>query len=217
MEARDADRPGPRSVNPQATGASFGQGDADVIESGPEGSLRPPQRVAAGIALLLIVVAAVTGYVVGSRHSAATPAPDTSPPSTASAVAEPITWTSKRCSVQVKDRLQLGIEIINQSTTSVTLRQVAPVLPLRGLSATTAAWGGCGQLSPMATGADHPLPAGATTWLTVTFDVLVPCPAPLPVFFTVHYAQGGRSGVADLPGFPDLGDVPYTKCPADSS
>ncbi|MBB6471650.1 hypothetical protein [Sphaerisporangium rubeum] len=181
------------------------------------GSLRLPPRIATGLVLLLVVAAATTGYLVGSGNRAATPAPGASPSSTASAVAEPITWTSKRCSVQVEDRLQLGIEIVNQSATTVTLRQVLPVLPLRGLSATAATWGGCGQLSPPATGDGHLLPAGATTWLTVTFDVLVPCPAPLPVFFTVRYTQENRSSSADLPGFPDLGDVPYTKCPTDSS
>ncbi|MFC6080132.1 hypothetical protein [Sphaerisporangium aureirubrum] len=167
------------------------------------------------LALVLIVVAAMAGYLVGSRHAAATATPGTPSSSLTPAVTEPIAWTSKRCSVQLKDRLQLGIEIVNQSTTDVTLRQARPVLPLHGLNATTTTWGGCGQLSPTAAGADYPLPAGATTWLTITFDVLVPCPAPIPVMFTVNYTQSSHSGTADLPGFSDLGDVPYTsaKCP----
>ncbi|MEO3808060.1 hypothetical protein ABGB17_03565 [Sphaerisporangium sp. B11E5] len=219
MKARDADQPDPGPENPEVTRASvqFGQGNTEVIASGPDGPPRPPHTITVGLALVLVVVAAIAGYLVGSRHRATTAAPGTSSSPTTPAVAEPIGWTSKRCSVQLKDRLQLGIEIINQSATEMTLRQVQAVLPLRGLSAAVATWGGCGQLSPAVTGDDYPLPAGATTWLTITFDVLVPCPKPIPVFFTVNYTQGGRSGIVDLPGFVDLGDVPYTKCPADSS
>jgi hypothetical protein len=217
MKARDADQPDPGRVNPEMT-VQFGQGNLDVIASGPDGPPRPPRRIAVGFALVLIVVAAMTGYLVGSRHRAATATPGT-PSSTAPAVVEPIVGTGKRCSVQLNDRLQLGIEIINQSTAPMTLRQVQAVLPLRGLSARITTWGGCGQLSPTTTGEDYALPAGATTWLTITFDVLVPCPKPLPVLFAVHYTQASRSGIVELPGFADLGNIPYisTKCPTDSS
>jgi hypothetical protein len=182
----------------------------DVIESGAERPPGPPRRIAVGLAVLLIAVAATAGYLVGSRHRA-NPAPSSSTP----AVVDPLLATSKRCSVQLKDRLQLGIEIMNQSAATVTLRQVQPRLPLHGLRATATTWGGCGQLPPTAEG-DYPLPAGATTWLTITFDVLVPCPGPIPVLFTVDYTQASRAGTADLPGFPDLGGVPYTsaKCPS---
>lgn len=122
-------------MNPEVTGASLqlGQGDTDVIESGPDGLPRPPQRIAVGLALVLIVAAAMTGYLFGGRHRATTTTPGAPSSSTAPAVAQPIAATSKRCSVQLKDRLQLGIEIINQSTTTMTLRQVQAVLPLHGL------------------------------------------------------------------------------------
>ncbi len=221
MNARDADQPDPRPGNPEVTGASvqLGQENADVIESGPDGLSRPPRRIAVGFALVLIVAAAMAGYLFGSRHRGTTATAGTPSSSTTPAFAQPIAGTSKRCSVQLKDRLQLGIEIINQSTTSITLREVQAVLPLRGLRATVTTWGSCGQLPPAASGDDYPLPAGGTTWLTITFDVLVACPAPLPVQFIVHYTQPSRSGTAELPGFPDLGDVPYTstKCPSGSS
>jgi hypothetical protein len=221
MKARDAGQPDPGPVNPEVTGASvqLGQGNTDVIESGPDGLPRLPRRIVVGFALVLIVAAAMTGYLFGSRHRATTPTPGTPSSSTTPAVAQPIGVTGKRCSVQLKDRLQLGIEIINQSTTTMTLRQVQAVLPLQGLRATVTTWGSCGQLPLAASGGQYPLPAGATTWLTITFEVLVPCPGPLPVLLTVHYTQASRSGTADLPGFPDLGDVPYTstKCPTGSS
>ncbi|MFC6016948.1 hypothetical protein ACFP2T_12115 [Plantactinospora solaniradicis] len=221
VKARDADQPGPGLVDPDVAVASvqLGQGNTDIIQSGPDGPPRPPQRIAVGLALVLIVAAAMTGYLFGNRHRATTATPGTPSSSTTPVVVQPIAGTSKRCSVQLKDRLQLGVEIINQSTTTMTLRQVQAVLPLHGLRPSVTTWGSCGQLPPAASGDNYPLPAGATTWLTITFDVLVPCPGPIPVRFTVDYTQGSRSGTADLPGFPDLGDVPYTstKCPPGSS
>lgn len=203
MNARDADRHGP-----EVTGT--GPGGVDVIESGPD---RAPRRVSVGVALVLAVVAALGGYLFGSRHQVGAvtpPAPSPSPP----LAGQPIATTGKRCSVQLQDRLQLGIEIVNQSAAAMTLRRTGPVLPLHGLRARAATWGGCGQLSPAGSGESYPLAAGATTWLTITFDVLVACPAPIPVQFTVDYTQAGGSGTADLPGFNDLGDVPYSgsKC-----
>jgi hypothetical protein len=194
-------------------------GNPDVIESGSDRPPRPLRRIGVGFALVLIVAAAMTGYLVGSNRHAVTAIPGPSSSSTIPALAHPITATGKRCSAQRKDQLQLGIEIINQSTTTVTLRQAQAVLPLSGLRATATTWGACGQLPPAATSEEYPVSAGATTWLTITFDVLVPCPGPIPVLFTVHYRQAGRSDVVDLPGFPDLGDVPYAsaKCPTSAS
>jgi len=48
----------------------------------------------------------------------------------------------------------------------------------------------------------------------MTFDVLVPCPGPLPVLFSVTYAQAGKVAVANVGGFSDLGDVSFTGCSA---
>jgi hypothetical protein len=196
MKKWDADQPDPAPIP--------GQRNMDVIESGRDGPPRQPWQIA--IVVVLIVAAAATGYLFGSRNRAT---PVTS--SATVAVADPLLATGKRCSVQVKDRLQLGIEVMNQSVTTLTLRTVTPVLPLHGLRATATTWGSCGQLSPTAEG-DYPVPAGATAWLTIIFDVEVRCPSPIPVLFTVDYAQGSRSGTADLPGFPDLGSVPYSRC-----
>ena len=53
---------------------------------------------------------------------------------------------------------------------------------------------------------------GASAWFTVTFQVLVGCPQPLPVHFTLDYDQSGRSAAMPLPSFPDLGQVSYGKC-----
>jgi hypothetical protein len=178
----------------------------DVIGSDPPA----PRRITASLALVLVVVAALAGYVVGRRHHDAAPAPV---PSATPGTTVPITVTDKQCSIESKGRLQLGIEIVNRSAAALTLDAVDAILPMQGLRATTTTWGTCGQL-PTPTGDIAPVAAGGTGWLTVTFDVLVACPAPLPVQFRVHFTQAGTSGIANLPGFNDLGDVPYTggKC-----
>lgn len=41
---------------------------------------------------------------------------------------------------------------------------------------------------------------------------LVAYPSPLPVLFSVSFQENGRAGTAQLPGFSDLGQVPYTGC-----
>jgi hypothetical protein len=182
----------------------MGDGHTDILESGPE---RPPRRTA--LVLVAVIVAAAAGYLAGGRRGTpATPAPSAAP-----VEIQPIAATGKRCSVQLGDRLQLGVEIGNRSATGVTLQRVEEILPLGGLRPTAGTWGGCGELSAPA-GGDQALPAGATTWVTITFDVLVACPAPLPVLFAVRFTQEGRPGITELPGFADLGDVPYTstKC-----
>jgi hypothetical protein len=61
------------------------------------------------------------------------------------------------------------------------------------------------------------LAPGATGWLTVTFDVMVRCPGPLPVQFRVTYLQAGRLVTADFDSFPDLGPVRYNNCATDAA
>jgi len=192
----------------------IGRSGVDVIESGPDGPPRLPGRLAVGWVLLLVVAAGVVGYRVGDRHRAAATPPVRPLPTAAPVVDQPIAGTGKRCSEQVAKRLQLGVEVVNRSAGTVSLRQLHAILPLGGLRAGAATWGSCGQLPGAGSDGNYLLAAAGTTWLTITFDVLVACPAPMPVLFTVEYTQDGRSDVVDLPGFPDLGEVPYSgaKC-----
>ena len=46
----------------------------------------------------------------------------------------------------------------------------------------------------------------------MTFAVTAGCPGPLPVQFKISYAQAGSLVTAELPGFPDLGQVQYHNC-----
>jgi hypothetical protein len=72
--------------------------------------------------------------------------------------------------------------------------------------------GACGQINRQSAADTAALPAGATTWLTVTVQVLVPCPAVYPVRFVIGYGHGAAAGTQTVPGFADLGYVPYTGC-----
>ena len=146
--------------------------------------------------------------------------------------------TDGACSVQRGRELQVGVEVINLSGTAVTLGQIRPILPLGGLRAVSQQWAPCGAISSSGQAADGGtivsiiastgeaeagsaagaavLPPYGTAWLSVTFRVLVACPRPLPVQFSVSYQENGRTDTSQLPGFPDLGQVTYTGCTGSS-
>jgi hypothetical protein len=187
---------------------------------------RPPRSAAILLAVGL-VAGLVVGYAAGVRQvpkSAGPPPPATVspspvPPSPAPLLAaggQVLTQTTSSCSAQVGRQLQLGVEVTNQSAADVTLGLVHPVLPLGGLKAVAQQWAPCGGLGEAGRDPDLLTP-GASTWFSVTFQVLVGCPGPLPVQFTVDYIFEGQLGTASLPGFPDLGQVPYADCPTAGS
>jgi hypothetical protein len=191
--------------------------DADVIEMGghllrwPWGSARRP---AVSIALVALVAGLLLGFLGGhfqakstgrpGRAAAALPAGSTA-----------ISATGNRCAVQLGHTLQLGIEIMNESDLTAALRQIKPVLPLGGLRAIASQWGTCGSLPGGGPEQATSLAPGATGWLTITFDVMVGCPQPIPVGFKVSYMQAGRLATTELDSFPDLGQVRFNKCSTD--
>jgi len=195
-------------------------GDADVIEMGghpprwPWGTARGP---AISIVLTALAAGLLLGFIGGRLQATANGRPARAATSAATVFpvgATAITMTGNRCAVQLGHALQLGVEVINQSDRTVALRQIAPVLPLGGLRAVASRWGTCGALPELGPGRHQAtaLGPGATGWLTVTFDVMVGCPQPLPVQFKISYVQAGRLVTAELPGFPDLGQVRYSNC-----
>jgi hypothetical protein len=149
-----------------------------------------------------------------------------------------LTQTAGICSVQLGRELQVGVEVINASETAVILGKVRPILPLGGLRPVSEQWAPCGAISPSSQAAEGAaivfigasggeveagstagatvLPPFGTAWLSVTFQVLVACPGPLPVQFSVSYQQNGRTHTMQLPGFPDLSQVTYTGCKGSS-
>jgi hypothetical protein len=202
-----------------------GQQD-DVVEQGggrlPSLNWRPPNwRSPRGAAVLLtvgLVAGLAVGYVAGDRQasrSASPPRPaasSASPGSVLTTVSPALTQNVGTCAVQNGRDLQLGVQVTNQSAANVTLSLVHPVLPLGGLKWISQQWAPC---STLPTGQDPAvLTPGASTWFSVTFEVLVRCPGPLPVQFMVSYLVNGQQATVSLPGFPDLGQVPYTGCDA---
>jgi len=175
--------------------------------------------VLAGVALpvgVALLAGLVTGYAAGHRQAAyIAPSPIPPPSPSPSLVAtEALTQTSGACATQIGRDLQLGVQVTNQSTAEISLGRVAAVLPLGGLKAISQQWAPCGALPSGPDVAGNSLAPGASTWFTVTFKVLMTCPGPLPVQFTVHYAVQGLATTVSLPGFSDLGHVPYSGCPA---
>jgi hypothetical protein len=201
----------------------------DVVEQGggrlPSLPWRPPNwRSPRGAAVLLavgLVAGLAVGYAAGDRQasrSASPPGPAASSASPGSSLAgqalvaggPALTQAIGTCAAQNGRDLQLGVQVTNQSTANLTLSLVHPVLPLGGLTWISQQWAPCGTLP---TGQDPAvLTPGASTWFSVTFQVLVRCPGPLPVQFMVSYMVNGQQVSTSLPGFPDLGQVPYTGC-----
>ena len=209
----------------------------DVVEQGgrrffPSLNWRPPR----GAAILLVaglVIGLGAGYALGYRQvprnispsasSSSASASSTPAPPSRLVTLEPIpgpaavfsaglalTQDTGTCSVQSGRELQLGVQVTNESPVPIGLGRIHTVFPLGGLRVISQRWAPCGAI-----GADQvpvSLGPGDSMWLSVTVQVLVACPGPLPVQFTVDYTGAGEHTAVDLAGFPDLGDVPYTGC-----
>ena len=203
----------------------------DVLELGggrrPVPRWRPPSSGALVLGAVALLAGLAVGYTAGARHAgehAAPPSPSrsaapsraTGPAAPFSAGGFPLSQSGPQCSVQHGRELQVGLQITNLSRAAVRLRRVGVVLPLGGLRVTSQAWEPCGELPASGQvpgrGRAPTLGRGASSWFSVTFQVLVRCPRPLPVQFTLDYEQQGRPAAIRLPGFPDLGQVPYSGC-----
>lgn len=213
MTGRDDSGPPRGDVPPWAAGSTAGE---DVLEQGGHRRPVPPWRpslTAVILAAAALLAGLVVGYAAGARHARSSPAAG-SLPRPAALVAGSVTQSFRQCSAQVGHTLQLGVQVTNESVEGVRLLWVQAVVPMGGLAAIAQAWGPCGELSAGTGPPDNLLPAGASTWFTVTFQVLVRCPGAFPVQFTLDYDQSGRVASIRLPGFADLGHVPYAGCPA---
>jgi hypothetical protein len=208
----------------------------DTVESGPrEWPAARRRRAVLVVAAAALLVGLAAGYAVGAGHGPGRAAP---PARSRTAAARPGAAASgaipgglalsgevavqqdRQCSAQIGGQLQLGVQVVNQSAQSMVLRRVRPVLPVGGLQEVTSSWGPCGELPQAGAAGGNVLPAHGSAWFTVTFRVLLlPCPAPIPVQFAVTFefrrqpAAGPRLLITSrLPGFVDLGTVPYSGC-----
>lgn len=213
---------------------------ADVVEQGgrrifpslnwPSMNWRSPRGAAILLAVGLIIGLAAgyaAGYRQAPRNATATPTASASPAPPAPAPLQTVvngaaitgavltsgqalTQDTGTCSVQSGRELQLGVQVANGSTEPIGLGRIRTVLPLSGLKVVSQQWAPCGVIGAVQVPAT--LGPGDSAWLSVTVQVLVACPAPIPVQFTAGYTYAGGAATVTLPGFPDLGDVPYTGC-----
>jgi len=211
MNRRD-DRQWARPAAPGDAGPS----GPDVVQQGDRWARGP--AFAAGLAAVALVLGVGVGYAVGRNQApsrpAVAPSAKGSTASAAPALSLPeLGQSGQQCSEQIGRRLQLGVQVTNESASSMRLSNVRVILPLGGLKPTAHAWGTCGQLP----GSPNPqatlVSAGGSAWFTVTFRVLERCPGALPVRFLLSYDRGGSTKTVRLPGFVDLGHVPYGGCP----
>jgi hypothetical protein len=199
-------------------------GSPDTIQSRRQSQWWQQRSGELGVVGVLILAAVVVGYLIGSAHrssGSATSAPSVAPSSSSPVPAAVgagavLVDTGARCADQVGDQLELGIEIANRSGASVRLGQVQSVLPLGGLRFSRGSLGPCGGLGLVQSIPGATVQAGSSVWISAVFDVLLTCPTPLPVQFSVDYSQGQRTGTASLAGFADLGGVSYSGCDASS-
>ena len=204
-------------ARPAAPG-NAGPGGPDVVQQGDRWARGP--AFAGGLAAVALVLGVAVGYTVG-RNQAPPSRPAAAPTARSSTAASPaavlgvpeLGQSGQQCAEQIGHRLQLGVQVTNESASSVRLRRVRVILPLHGLKPTAHAWGTCGQLPGLPNPQATLISAGGTAWFTVTFRVLERCPGALPVQFLLSYDRGGSTRTVRLPGFVDLGHVPYSGCP----
>jgi hypothetical protein len=199
----------------------------DVIEQGTGSPRWRPSRAASVLAAVTLLIGLAAGYTAGKGTDGGPGAPAQRPSAAASAAATSprdnpladmglaIEQVPESCSAQTGSQLTLGVDLMNQSAAAVTLTGLRIVFPgdagaLRELSWQ---WAPCGAMSYGLYQPTVPLPPGSSAWLSVTLKVLVRCPAAYPVQFRVSYVSGGVHAATTLPGFPDLGEVPYMGCP----
>jgi hypothetical protein len=211
-------RPGGRAARPQAGAAD------DLVELGGHLTLWP-WRGMRGRAMGLAAAALAAGLVIGfgtgrltaPHKPAVTPKPAITAISAPSGTDLPqigsgIVFTGNRCAVQHGRKLQLGIEVANESGHTVSVLRIGSVIPGHGLRQLSSETATCGSVPVPGGKPVTSIEPGSTAWLTATFAVLVRCPAPQPVLFVVGFGSQVSRYSDYYQGFPDLGSVPYTGC-----
>ncbi len=176
-------------------------------------------RLAVILVVAGLVIGLAAGYATGYQHARSRAAatsrasgPATTRPAGTGPFSPPLVQDTGLCSVQSGHRLQLGVQVFNESAAPLRLRRVAAIMPFTGLRATGLSWGSCGELPGSLLYPAQPLPPGGTGWFTMSFRVLVRCPAADPVQFRLYFEQRSHAGRVVLPGFSDLGGVRYSGC-----
>ena len=146
-------------------------GDDVVEQSGhrfPALSWSPPRGgvlAAAGLAAGLAIGLA-GGYAAGERHAGTAASGTTASSATVTEPDAPVLDQSgAECSAQTGRELQLGVQVTNQTSTWLTLRQVKAELPLGGLRAVSVRWAPCNTVwQESRTVPGNQVPPGAIAW-----------------------------------------------------
>jgi hypothetical protein len=180
-----------------------------------------PRRAAVILGVTGLLAGLAAGYAASAWNARKSAPPGPLPSAAPASVlplgvgGSPLGFYGSRCSLQVGHDLELGLEVTNDAPALLTVLGIKAVLPMSGLKPLSWAWGPCGEL-PGTSPPDQSLATGKSSWFTVTFQVLVSCPAALPVQFNFQFdlrsSQESRGALASVPAFPDLGQVPYSGC-----
>lgn len=184
-----------------------------------------PRRGAAILLAVGLLIGLAAGYAAGNRQASRNISPPIASHGSASPASTPqlnidavvpyedgpaLNQAGGTCSAQSGRELQLGVQVVNGSAAEIRLGRIHTVLPLGSLRVISQQWAPCGAIG---VGQDPaPLGPGDSTWFSVTLNVLAGCPGPIPVQFTVDYSWAGVAATVRLPGFHDLGQVPYAGC-----
>lgn len=191
-----------------------GAADGDVIAG------RTPRRWTvspgwlAGVLAVALAAGIGIGYLIdgpGGHHTAAPTVTVTPTPSTPAFILDPI---NNLCAgiPAPPHQLMLGVEVANNTKQPVVLDSLTGAFPLGGLRQVDTQVGQCDDNSTEQV-LGHVVDPGAAVWLTVIVAVRIACPAPLPVSFKINYHhRDGSLGSQEVPGFPDLGGIPYPGC-----
>lgn len=176
------------------------------------GARRWPQQ---RLALTILAVLAAFGLGLVSARTAQQLPMQTTSPNPADLVAN-VVATGGQCSVQNGQTLQVGIEVANRGAATAEILSLQASTPIGGLALRNVGWGACGQLHPAPIGGtsaegqpSRQIPPGGSDWMYALYYVAEDCPSPYPVRFLIDV---GSTGLVDVGGFNDLGNVPYTGC-----
>jgi hypothetical protein len=176
-------------------------------------------------AIVLIAIALGVGLLIG-RASVKTDSSASAPPSKAPATKttsivplgpHSLAATGAMCSIQTGDKLTLGVEVRNTSTTPIILKKLNVSLPSGGMTVLSRGVGSCGELNVPRLEDFGLAPQGAV-WFSTTVRPKVRCPAPYPVLMSVAVTDPtGAKQTVDVGGFKDLGGVPWSGCTSSSA
>jgi len=209
--------------------------DVHIVETTPTGEAhgdvitgrtpRPPTRWSlrpSWLAAMLAVALAAgigIGYLIGRPDHHRPAAAPTTPLPAGSALAEvpQLTTPGDLCYGALPGRkLMLGTRVVNSTPRPLVLTGLRGVFPLGGFQMVGSQVGQCDNNATEAVDG-HRVEPSAEVWVTLIVDVTGnSCPGALPVQFALDYTIDGAPHSQVLPGFSDLGSVPFPGCPTPS-